>query len=130
MNKNTTRDLVVGLITEIDPSLSQTEPVFSYAMVVGASVFLGANEAEIASEMEMDRDFVDAAGSRLRRSGLWKDGKVPALEHWSDEDGGGIAFLLAVSVASGDVKSDDDGESFSITSAGEKTVEQIKKRNP
>lgn len=74
---------------------------FNVGMILLASA-CGLRELRIAHETGLPSDFVRRVGVRLRRSGVWKNGRV--CVNWLDPRSGGVEFALDVCVGMGWVK--------------------------
>lgn len=85
-------------VQEADPALSKSDPAFKAACVLLASANLGPEDLKIAHLMGLPLEVVSEFGDRLRKCGIWKNGKVHV--DWSGEDGE-IAFWMDCLVATG-----------------------------
>jgi len=78
-----------------------------------ASLEKGPNDTEIAKFLSLDEDFVKTVGKRLRKYGVWtKDNKIEC--DWSDEESGGIAFIMDILVGQGLVERKTEEEKINL----------------
>lgn len=72
------------------------------AMVLLASELVGPYVDRIATFLEYPLDLVRVMGARLHEAKIWEDDEVH-YESWSDPQKGGVAFLLDLMVAEGEL---------------------------
>ncbi len=122
-------DKLAGILKQIDPELKPTSESYAEAMILLASIECGANEPEIASQLQFDPEFVALVGNRLRTAKIWAGDKLSdaAWKRWNDEMGG-IAFSCDINVANGSfivASYAGDEPSYKMSDAGKRRVEQM-----
>lgn len=126
----TIKEAVCESILKADPKLKETDVEFMHQAILLASGFVGANEREIADELEFDPEFVNSVGSRLRSAGIWNgdDLNETHRDAWFDDQKGGVAFIMDAAVAGGNMILAErrDGEPFyKLSPAGIRHVESL-----
>jgi len=79
--------------------LEADDETYKAAAVLLASATLGPNPAAIAKTLKYPSALVAKFNYNLRKSGVWKRGRVFA--NWGDKETGGVAFWMDVMVAQG-----------------------------
>ncbi|GEP12597.1 hypothetical protein [Methylobacterium gnaphalii] len=115
------------LVAEIDPALTPLANGYSEAVILLASLSVGADEEQIAAALEFDQTFVRVVGKRLREAGIWLGKREVCharTEAWTSE-GGGVAFAMDLAVALGDMETagiQDDELTSRLTEQGRASV--------
>jgi hypothetical protein len=76
---------------------------------------VGQDVDDLAAFTGYDRDWIVEVAERLERSGIWRDGVT--YGDWADDETGGIAFWMDVSVAQGLLIDHDRGGNLIIRSS-------------
>lgn len=100
MNMKETIRQIHNMIKESDPNLSQDDEAYKAAAVLLLSANIGPNQLAIARLLGYPRSLVAKFNYRLRKSKIWRRGKV-YHSGWDDPEHGGIAFWLDVATATG-----------------------------
>jgi len=78
------------------------DSAFKSGVILLSALVVGAKPKVVANFTGYDYEFVKKRARRLRKNGIWKDGKT--FCEWDDEKTGGIAFCCDVLCAEGLVK--------------------------
>jgi hypothetical protein len=80
-----------------------SEP-YDAALVLLAGLVVGANQERIHAFTGVDKRRIQQFGHRLRKNGIWQGSKTVGGADWFEDEDGGMAFALDVSVAIGFVE--------------------------
>lgn len=97
-----TREFLIKEIKHLEPGIEEGSDNFNTALMLLASVVVGANQRKIASFTKLPISFISPRAKRLRENQVWQGGKVAC--EWFEKDGGSIAFWCDALVAEGLVK--------------------------
>jgi len=89
-------------VWNLDANLAEDSHTFQAAMVLHASEFVGPYADRIATFLGYPPGLVQVIAARLYEARIWEDDQVRS-EPWFDPQKGGIAFLLDVLVAQGEL---------------------------
>ena len=95
----TTFKKVCAELRRMDPSLQPDSTSFQTAAIMLSALVVGANARRVAAFTGYGAPFVRMVASRLRDSGIWRNGKTRS--DWAHPEHGGIAFWCDVAVAEG-----------------------------
>lgn len=95
-----TLDEIKAAIREMDPDLDENEPAFKTATLLLASTQIGHDQWKLAKFCRLPRSYVRERAENFKANGIWRNGKIIA-GNWFDEEEGGIAFWLDVTVGDG-----------------------------
>lgn len=120
------RDEMSGMLDRLGLGLPGTAEGRMEALVLLSSVFIGADEPEIARGLEFEPEWVESVGKRLRANGIWSEAVNRHAKDY-DTDEGGTAFLLDTMVALGRMFcAHEDGEpKYGLTSEGKKQAASL-----
>jgi hypothetical protein len=100
MAKKLTRKFIIEEVKRMDPVLTETDEAFTAAVVLLSSIAVGPNIKRLAKFTQYPRKVIKPFSENLRRNGVWVGGRIYA-DDWGDEETGGVAFWMDVSVALG-----------------------------
>lgn len=88
-------------VERIDLGVKPEDDEYKIAVVLLSSLRVGPNIKRLAKYTKYPRSIIAEFSKNLRKSGIWRGGKI-CHSGWFDEDGsGGIAFILDCSAGLG-----------------------------
>ncbi len=94
-----TIDTIRKEVARLDPKLDVESDGYKAAVVLLSSLQVGPNIKRTAKFAQYPRAKVARFSRNLRKSGVWRGGKL--YVEWFEEKNGGIAFWMDVCVAEG-----------------------------
>jgi hypothetical protein len=94
------RQMVSQTVLEVLGSNEETNPDTRAAMVTVGAAFVGPDVDRLVQLTGYAQEYVEQIATRLRTSGLWREGTLN-YDPWDDAEKGFVAFILDLEVATG-----------------------------